>query len=192
MTWQFGDLVPLAYGAIMADPPWAYDNWSKAGERKNPKAHYACLSLDDIKALNVGLLAAPHCLLWLWATAPMLPQAIDVMQAWGFRYVTAGCWAKRSKTDSAWQFGTGYVLRSAMEPYLIGAIGSPKISSRSVRNLITAPVREHSRKPERAYQDFAELTQGQRRCDLFSREKRIGFESWGDEADRFTPQRASA
>ena len=64
------------FGLIMADPPWRFDNWSVAGEGRNAVAHYGCTGLDWIKALPVEVLAAPDCLLWLWATNPMLPQVI--------------------------------------------------------------------------------------------------------------------
>lgn len=77
------------------------------------------------------------------------------------------------------------MLRSAAEFYLIGAVGMPKLTSRSIRNLIVAPVREHSRKPDQAYADLIALTAGQRRCELFARAPRDGFEVWGNEAERF-------
>lgn len=134
--WPFGDLVPMRYGRIIADPPWYFANYSAAGEEKNPVAHYACMDLDAIKALPVGHLAAPDCALLMWATFPMLPQALETMRAWGFTYKTGGAWGKLSKTGAKVAFGTGYVLRSAAELFLIGTIGKPKIRSASVRNLI--------------------------------------------------------
>ena len=84
MSWPFSPLAPLSYDLIMADPPWRYKNWSAKGEHKNASAHYDCMDLDAIKALPVHQLAAPNCLLWLWATNPMLDQAVDVLKAWGF------------------------------------------------------------------------------------------------------------
>lgn len=65
----------------MVDNPWSFDNWSAAGELKNPKAHYECMTLDDIKGLPVGHLAAKDCVLWLWATNPMIPQVLDELSA---------------------------------------------------------------------------------------------------------------
>ncbi len=136
--WPFEDLTPMKYGAILADPPWAYAMRSEKGHAKSPEAHYLTMSLAGIKALPVAQLAGPDCYLFLWSTWPHLPQAFEVMDAWGFRYVTGGAWIKRTKT---WKpaFGTGYVLRSATEPFLVGAIGRPEISSRSERNVILAP-----------------------------------------------------
>jgi N6-adenosine-specific RNA methylase IME4 len=183
-NWPFDPMPPLSYGAIMADCPWSFDNFSAKGEAKNAKAHYACMSLDDIKALPVSQLVQSDAYLWLWATNPMLPQALDVMKAWGFTYVTAGHWSKRGDSGKL-AFGPGYVFRCAGEPYLIGKIGKPKPMSRSVRSVIEAPRREHSRKPDEAYEAFRQLTGDVRRADLFAREARPGFEPWGNEATLF-------
>lgn len=180
----FGDLRPLSYGGILADPAWSYDNWSAAGEAKNPKAHYACMSLDAIKALPVSHLAAGDCLLVMWATAPMLPQGIETMTAWGFRFVTAGAWAKQSRTGEKWAFGTGYVLRSAAEFFLVGALGKPAYQARNIRNLLVAPVREHSRKPDHMHRMVEALVPGPY-LELFARERRPGWDAWGNETDKF-------
>jgi N6-adenosine-specific RNA methylase IME4 len=182
-TWPFGGFALFAYGMIMADPPWRFDLWSERGEEKSPQAQYATMDLDAIKALPVADLAAPDCLLWLWATFPMLNQALAVMDAWGFRYVTGGAWAKRTVNDKA-AFGTGYVLRSSCEPFLIGKRGQPK-TSKSVRNIVTAQALGHSRKPDAAYASAERLVPGARRADLFSRQTRPGWESWGDETGKF-------
>ena len=183
-NWPFDPLRPMAYGAIMADPPWSFSNFSAKGEMKNAKAHYHCMDLYAIKALPVGQLVQSDAYLWVWATNPMLPQALDVMSAWGFSFVTAGTWVKRSPGGKL-AFGTGYVLRSANEPFLIGKIGRPKPMSRSVRSVIEAPRREHSRKPDEAYEAFRLLTGDVPRADLFSRQCRLGFDAWGDQAGKF-------
>ncbi len=172
--------VPLfRYDLIMADPPWSFDNWSTAGEAKNAKAQYDCTPLDWIKELRVADLAAPDCLLWLWATNPMLPQAIEVMVAWGFTFKTAGHWSKKT-VNGKQAFGTGYVLRCAGEPFLIGTIGQPKCA-RNVRSVIEGPVREHSRKPDEAFAAAEALIPNARRIELFSRELRAGWDVMGDQ-----------
>lgn len=189
MSWPFGGMRPLSYGLVMVDPPWAFKVRSAKGEGKSPQAQYECMSLDDIKRLPVGQLAAPDCLLWLWATNPMLPQALEVMQAWGFRFTTAGTWVKTT-THNKLAFGTGYVLRSANEPFLIGTIGQPK-ASRSVRSVVLAKVREHSRKPDEAYAAAETLAiNATRRADIFSRETRPGWDSWGIESGKFDAEAA--
>lgn len=182
------DGLPLFhFGAILADPPWYFSNYSAKGEAKNPVAHYGCMDLVAIKALSVAHHAKPDCALVMWATAPMLPQAFDVMQTWGFEFKTAGAWAKESKTGEKIAFGTGYVYRSAAEFYLVGTLGKPVIKSRSVRNLIWAPVREHSRKPEQMHTDIEALFDGPY-LELFARETRPGWTAWGNQVEKFTSQ----
>ena len=184
MTWPFGTLQPLGFGMIMADPPWAFALRSDKGEAKSPQAQYACMPLDAIKALPVAQLARGDAFLWLWATNPMLPQALEVMAAWGFTFSTAGTWVKTTSGGKL-AFGTGYVLRSASEPFLIGKFGRPR-AGRSVRSVIMAPVREHSRKPTQAYEAAeALMPSALQRADLFSRESRPGWQSWGAEAGKF-------
>lgn len=181
--WPFGDLPPFSYGMIMADPPWSYLNWSAAGEHKNASAKYSCMPLDPIKAMPVLDLAAPDSVLWLWATNPLLPQAFEVMAAWGFQFKTAGTWVKTTKNGKL-AFGTGYILRSASEPFLIGTRGEPK-TSKSVRSAILGLAREHSRKPESAYTEAEKLMPNARRLELFSRTNRKGWTVWGDETGKF-------
>ncbi len=178
-----GDLPLFRYGLIMADPPWSFDNWSKAGEAKNPKAHYDCMSMSDIMGLPVSHWAATDCVLWLWATNPMLREAFEVLESWGFTFKTAGHWSK--KTASGKQaFGTGYILRSAGEPFLIGTLGRPS-TARNVRSVVEGRIREHSRKPEEGYAAAERLCGDVPRLDLFSREPRPGWDSFGNELHKF-------
>ena len=182
--WPFGDMRPLSYDLIVADPPWDFRNFSEKGEAKNAKAQYDCMDLAAIKALPVGQLAARDCVLWLWATNPMLPQAIETLAAWGFTYKTAGHWSKKTANGKQ-AFGTGYILRCAGEPFLIGTVGEPACT-RSVRSVIEGVVREHSRKPEEAYAAAEALChRAMNRADLFSRESRPGWTSWGNEVGKF-------
>lgn len=188
MTWPFGDLAPMSYDLIMADPPWDFETWSDKGRHKLPE--YATMSLAEIAALPVSHLARGDCVLFLWTTYPFLPQALNVMAAWGFRYVSGGTWLKRTKNGKL-GFGTGYRTRSACEPWLLGTVGNP-ITSKSHRNLIEGVVRQHSRKPESAY-EWCEsyLPHGLRRLDLFSRQSRKGWDGWGHEVGKFDAEVAA-
>jgi len=181
--WPFNPHEPGSYGLIVADPPWSFDNWSAKGEKKNPKSHYSCMGLPDIKALPVADLGARDCLLWLWATNPMLPQAIEVMEAWGFQFKTAGTWVKTTKHGKL-AFGTGYVLRSCSEPFLIGRRGKPAQGAKNIRSAFLAEAREHSRKPDDAYAMAERMAPAARRIELFSRVERQGWATWGDEAGK--------
>lgn len=174
------------YDLIMADPPWRFQ--TRSGKGITPKGaggQYRTMPLERIMALPVAGLAAPDCLLWLWATNPMLPQAFEVLRAWGFTFKTAGHWAKTTARGKL-AFGTGYVLRCAGEPFLIGTRGRP-VTTRATRSVIMGRVREHSRKPEAAYAAAQALMPEARRLDLFSRQTRPGWDGWGDQLGLFDP-----
>lgn len=184
-AWPLAPLEPQAYGLIMCDPPWRFELYSDAGEEKSAQAQYACMSFEEIALLPVGDLARGDCVLWLWATAPLLPQAMACMKAWGFQYATMGCWVKRT-ANGKMRWGTGYRLRSCHEPFLIGICGEPK-TKRDIPSVLDGLAREHSRKPDIAYV-MAErmlVDPGVRKADVFSREKRPGWEAFGNEVEKF-------
>ena len=141
------------------------------------------MTLDEIKAMPVADLAAKDCHLWLWCTNPNIPEALEVMAAWGFTFSTAGHWPKITKNGKL-AFGTGYVFRGAGEPYLIGKRGKPK-NTRGTRSVIFGQVREHSRKPDEVYAEAERWMPNATRMDLFSRQRREGWHCWGDQADLF-------
>jgi len=181
------------YNVILADPPWRYQVFSPKGEGKSASRHYETMRLPDVKALPVVELAARDCHLFLWSTTPNLPQALEVIEAWVFRYSSMGfTWAKlnpRAPADGNWSpasfhVGMGHTTRKNVEFCLLGRRGSPKRKSKAVRELIVAPRREHSRKPDETY-DRIEAYAGGPYLDLFSRQRRPGWDSWGDEVDKF-------
>ncbi len=177
----------FAWNVIHADPPWHFSNYSEEGEGRNACQHYDTMSIDDIAALLVGELAAGNCALFLWVTDPLLPEGLQVMRAWGFRYTTvAFTWAKRSRRDTSWHMGTGYYTRANPEICLLGMTGRMRRVDAGVRQLIVAPVREHSRKPDEAYEGIERLFgPTPSRLDLFSRQQRSGWTSWGNQTDKF-------
>lgn len=181
---QFIDLRPFGgFDMIMADPPWLYELRSEKGEEKAPQAQYACMTLDEIAALPVSALAADDAVLWLWATNPLLRDAFKIVDAWGFQFKTAGHWVKTTKNGKI-NFGTGYILRCAGEPFLIATRGTPK-TTKSTRSIIMGRIREHSRKPEEAFAAAEQLMPDARRIEVFSRQKRPGWSNWGNEAEKF-------
>lgn len=183
----FKNLTPLHYSVVLADPPWYFKNFSEEGEEKNPVAHYDCMELADIQALPVSHLMRGDAVCIMWATAPMLPHAIETMQKWGFTFKSAGAWAKLSSTGTSWAFGTGYCYRSAAEFWLLGTIGSPRQKVRNVRNLIVAPIREHSRKPDEMHVNIERMWDGPY-LELFARAKVPDWDSWGNQTDKFNQE----
>jgi N6-adenosine-specific RNA methylase IME4 len=183
--WPFGDIEPCGFELILADPPWRFRTWNETNQKKSASRHYSLMMAADIRALPVRELAAKDCALVLWAVQAMVPQALDVMKAWGFAFKSMGAWAKLSKTGRRYAFGTGYIYRSAAEFYILGTIGKPKVAARNVRNLIVEPVRSHSQKPDRMHYDLEQLFPNARKIELFGRQNRKGWTVWGDQSDKF-------
>jgi N6-adenosine-specific RNA methylase IME4 len=167
------------------------------GANNDPARHYETLSLEEIQALPVRTLAAKDCVLALWAVDSMIPQALTVGAAWGFTFKTvAFYWAKTRRVDSTrgkdlsdqyeklFPMGTGYWTRANPEPCLLFTRGKPKRVSAGVRKLIVAPRREHSRKPDEQYERIERLVAGPY-VELFARQTRSGWDSWGLEVGKF-------
>ncbi len=184
MARQFHDMRPVGgFEMLWVDCPWQYEMRSEAGYEKSPQAHYNTMSIEALKAMPVEILAAPDCLMWFWAVGPMLPQALEVIAAWGFTFKTSGHWVKQTKNGKQ-TFGTGYILRNAGEPFMIATRGKPK-TTRAVRNTIFGLARQHSRKPEECFREAEKLMPNAQRCELFARAPRQGWTSWGNEVDKF-------
>ena len=167
------------YAVIYADPPWSYRN---KGTRAAADKHYATMSLEEIKALPVADIAAVDCVLFLWATFPMLPEALETIKAWGFAYKTAAfVWAKQNRRSPGWFWGLGNWTRSNAEICLLAVKGRPQRASAAVHSLIDAPVGKHSAKPKEARERIVELMGDVPRIELFARERVDGWDSWGDE-----------
>lgn len=196
--WPFGALPPLSYDLILADPATRFETYSDKGEDKSPQAQYPTMTWEELTALPVSTLGRGDTILMLWACWPTLRQSLQLLDDWGFRYVTGGAWHKRSKHGKS-AFGTGYVMRSATEPYLIGTLGSP-LTAKNVRNVIEsndldvidAVRREHSRKPEEQYLICERLVpRAVRFIELFARQQHPGWDAWGNEIGKFEEEVAA-
>jgi len=183
-AWPFGGLKMFGYGLILADCPWSYEMYSENGYAKSPEAHYNTMDDEELARLPVELLASGDCYLIMWAIWPKLDSAMRIMKRWGAVYKTGGAWHKKTRHGKT-AFGTGYILRSSCEPFLVGTFGSPKSGSKSIRNLIEAPTREHSRKPDQMRRSAEKLTPSAFRCELFAREPWAGNDVWGLETGKF-------
>ena len=167
------------YSVIYADPPWGYRN---RGTRAAAEKHYRTMSVGDIKSLPVADIAAENCVLFLWATFPMLPEAMETIKAWGVTYKTAAfVWAKQNQRSPGGFWGLGNWTRSNAEVCLLATKGRPERVSASVHSLICAPVGKHSAKPNEARKRIVELMGDVPRIELFARERVTGWDAWGDE-----------
>jgi N6-adenosine-specific RNA methylase IME4 len=169
------------FGVIYADPPWTFDTYSDKGKSRSAENHYACMSITEIKRLPVCKLAAADCVLMLWGTNPRLKDVLAVIEAWGFTYKTVGfTWIKHNLKSEGLAWGTGYWTRANSELCLLATRGHPKRVNADVHSVIMAPRREHSRKPDEAYERIERLVGGPY-VELFARRERPGWVSWGNE-----------
>ena len=178
-------LVEGGYRAALIDCPWSWKSWSDKGYGKSPQAHYSCTSTPALESIPIYDRLARDAYVFMWATFPMLPDALALMGAWGLSYATGAAWAKQSRTGKAWAFGTGYIFRSAAELLLVGKKGHPSPKSRSIRNLIIGPVREHSRKVDSVYGIIEQIAGEGPYLELFARQQWPGWVCIGNESDRF-------
>jgi N6-adenosine-specific RNA methylase IME4 len=138
------------------------------------------MSLKEIMALPVADIAAKDSVLFIWAIDSMLPQALEVIKAWGFTYKTVGfTWAKTNAKSQGFFTGLGYWTRCNPEQCLLATRGRPKRLNRDVAQLIVAPRREHSRKPDEV------RTRIEPFCELFARSSSPGWVTWGNESNKF-------
>lgn len=208
------------YQIIVADPPWWYADQRKI--RKDGKTptrgigachHYSQMTTDEICSIPVSSLAADRCHLYLWATCPLLPDALQVMDAWGFRWATvafvwiktnSGKWqeakqqvfqsdfvnpsddAVRKFLDGLTFFGPGFYTGSNIELVLLGTKGRPfrHVEGQKPSQAIYAPRGEHSSKPE-VVQDHIEAMHSD--CgpylEMFARRLRVGWTVFGNEVE---------
>lgn len=150
------------FPVILADPPWPYATYSERGMGRSADAHYDTMPIPTIMKMPVIDWTAANSVLFLWVTKPILPRAFEVIDAWGFAYKTIGfTWVKTiaSQPDPTifgppplrFVFGMGHWTRGNPELCLLGTRGSPHRINADVPELLLAPRREHSRKPDEIY-----------------------------------------
>lgn len=174
------------YNIIYADPPWFYNDRRNKGTRfcGGAMAHYPTMKVEDICKIPVKELADDNCILFMWATFPCLPDALKVIEAWGFKYKTLGfSWIKTNKKNKKPFVGIGHYTRSNCEVCLIATKGKIKPISNKVSSVIIADREEHSKKPDEVRDKIVELCGDLPRIELFARQKTNGWDSWGNEVD---------
>lgn len=163
------------YDVIAIDPPWNYGTQYSADGRRvaNP---YPEMTQDELKALEIP--ADENCVMFLWTTHKFIWDAKELLDTWGFNYRAMLVWDKQ-------KIGMGDLVRMQCEFCLIGIKGKPVFrDNHSIRDIISEPRREHSRKPDGFYELVDSLCVG-RKLDFFSREHREGWDSYGNDTDKF-------
>lgn len=169
-----GEPPPLPTGPfelILADPPWQLGS---PDSNRAPENHYPTMPLEEIAALEVP--AAEHAICFLWAVSCLLPQALEVLSVWGFRYRTQQVWIKD-------KLGMGHWVRHRHEPLLIGTRGrfSPPDPADVPDSVIEAPRGRHSEKPVCVYEQLERAYPAASKLELFARRARPGWACWGNE-----------
>lgn len=172
------------FSTVLADPPWRFTNRTgKVAPEHRRLDRYSTMTLDAIMALKVKEVLAPSAHLYLWVPNALLPDGLEVMKAWGFRYVSNIVWAKRRKDGGPDGRGVGFYFRNVTELLLFGVRGSMRTLApgRSQVNMIETRKREHSRKPDEQYALIESCSPGAY-LELFARHPRAGWTVWGDES----------
>lgn len=198
--WPFGLLQRHHYGVIYADPPWHFEGYAPDGSgvpQQGNVQHYDTMPVSQLARLPVAKLARLNCALLMWSTSSHTPQAFWLAEQWGFRFASkAFTWAKLNKrwaeceadgpgNPKLWFMGMGHSTRRNTEDCWLFTRGQPKRLDKGVRELIVSPIREHSRKPDEAYNRIERLFAGPH-CELFARNNRPGWDSWGNQTEKFT------
>lgn len=171
------------FGSIGSDPQWKFLTRSAAGEGRSANIHYKTEEVDKIKDLPVNELLADDGAFYMWMVDWCPQDALDLLAHWGLRHVTtAFTWVKQNASGEGWHMGQGYWTRANPEQCWLATKGNPKRLYADVRQLIVAPVMEHSRKPDEWLDRIERLTEGDY-LELQARRPRKGWTSWGDELE---------
>ena len=179
------------YQIIYADPPWFYNKRNlkkKDGTRNNfawgATNHYPVMTTKDICKLPIKELADENCMLCLWATFPRLNDALEVIKAWGFEYITVGfVWVKTQKDGNIRMDGVGNYTMANAEICLIGRKGKYWRNKTGIKQIVLSQKTKHSKKPNEVRNRIIELFGDLPRIELFAREKTEGWDVWGNEVE---------
>lgn len=173
------------YKIIYADPPWSYSDSQQSGGTAffGASVRYPTMNNKEIAALPISELAEKDAVLFLWATSPLLPEALESLRTWGFKYKTiAFCWNKQTK-NGKWVSNMGRWTMGNIEICLLGVRGKPQRISKNVKQLVLAERTRHSAKPNEVRERIVELMGDLPRVELFAREKKPGWDVWGNEVE---------
>jgi N6-adenosine-specific RNA methylase IME4 len=191
MTLNGFDGLTGRYGTILIDPPWRFANRTgkMAPEHKRLR-RYPTMSFEEIAALPLARHAMPQSHLYMWCPNALLLEALTIMKQWGFTYKTNIVWYKVRKDGGPDGRGVGFYFRNVTEMLLFGTRGKLRTlkPGRTQTNIILSRKQEHSWKPEQAYEIIEACSPGPF-LELFARQRRTGWEWWGDQAATYEENR---
>ena len=173
------------YKIIYADPPWEY---KKSGGIKSArglqKKYYPFMTQDELISLPIHQISDKDCYLFMWATAPTLPEAINLVRVWGFNYFTvAFTWIKTNKKSDSLFWGMGNSTRANPEYVLLGRKGKLERAHKGIHSVFMGKLERHSKKPNEIRNRIEMLYGDIPRIELFAREKHAGWDVWGTEVE---------
>lgn len=176
------------YKIIYADPPWDYNDKRINAGKNNPHGaggcakHYSTMSYKQLTSLPINEITDDDCMLFMWATSPMMKDAIFLIENWGFKYITIPfVWIKKGKDGTFRKDGIGnYTLNNA-EFVLLGRKGKYWRDSTKVKQIIFSLKTGHSVKPNEVRTRIVELCGNLPRIELFARNRVDGWDSYGNQ-----------
>ena len=178
------ELPKKKYKIILADPPWAYENYSNLKDDTQRKACgrmlYNTMEVKEICELPISDITDESCVLFIWVTMPLLDKVFEIINAWGFKYKCCGfTWIKT--TSKGIYSGLGHYTLGNAELCLIAT--KKKFPKRvyPVKQVIMSKLRGHSRKPDEVYTRIEKMYGDVSKIELFARTKRQGWDAWGNQ-----------
>lgn len=178
------DIGKQRFSTVLADPPWRFQNRTgKVAPEYKKYSRYETLSLEEIKNMPISSITEERAHLYLWVPNALLQEGLDTMKAWGFEYKSMITWVKITKKGDVHKGGVGFYFRNATEQLLFGVKGKNVRTLKAGRtqpNVIISERTRHSAKPEEQY-NIIENCSWDSYLELFARQKRQGWISWGNE-----------
>ena len=165
------------YQIIYADPPWMYNDKRTHKSTGMALSNYQCMEINQIKSLPINKITNDNCVLFIWVTFPKLKEGIEVLESWGFKYITvAFVWVKLNPKNDKIYSGIGHWTNANAEIVLLGKKGKLSRIAKNVKQIILAHRGKHSQKPSEVRNRIIQLMGDLPRIELFAREKTEGWD----------------
>jgi len=172
----------MKYKIIYADPPWLYNDKRTHKSTGMALSAYPCMKLENICSLPVQSITDKNCMLFLWATLPKLREALEVIKAWGFEYITVGfVWVKQNPKGNGIYSGIGHWTNANAELVLMGKKGRLERKAKNIKQIVLSHRGRHSQKPDEVRDRIIQLMGDLPRIELFARQRTEGWDVFGDQ-----------